>query len=68
MAQFVSRVGGQFSSQSVDTLTAIGHQLGVAIENARLAEEAAEAELVQELDRLRSELIANVSHELRTPL
>jgi two-component system sensor histidine kinase/response regulator len=64
----VSRVGGRFSSESVDMLTAIGHQVGVAIENVQLAAEAAEADILQELDRLRSELIANVSHELRTPL
>jgi PAS domain S-box-containing protein len=58
----------RFSPENVDLLTAIGHQVGVAVDNARLAEEAAEAEILQELDRLRSELIANVSHELRTPL
>ncbi len=37
-------------------------------ENERLAREAAEVKVLQELDRLRSELIGNVSHELRTPL
>jgi len=52
----------------VQLLTAIGHQVGVAVENARLAEEAAGIEILQELNRLRSELIANVSHEVRTPL
>jgi K+-sensing histidine kinase KdpD len=56
------------SAQEVQLLTAIGHQIGVAVENTRLAKEAAEVEILQELDRLRSELIANVSHELRTPL
>jgi signal transduction histidine kinase len=52
----------------VQLLTAIGHQIGVATENVRLAEEASEIGILQELNRLRSELIANVSHELRTPL
>jgi len=47
--------------------SAIGHQVGVAVENARLAEEAAGIEILQELNRLRSELIANISHEVRTP-
>jgi PAS domain S-box-containing protein len=58
----------RFSIENVDLLTAIGHQVGVAVDNTRLAEEAAEAEILHELNRLRSELIANVSHELRTPL
>jgi PAS domain S-box-containing protein len=63
-----SRVKNQFSSESLEMLTAIGRQIGVAIENSRLAEETSEIEVMQELARLRSELIANVSHELRTPL
>jgi PAS domain S-box-containing protein len=56
------------TSREIQLLTAVGHQVGVAVENARLVEEAAELEILQEFDRLRSELIANVSHELRTPL
>lgn len=63
-----SRGPRELSVQEVQLLAAIGHQVGVAVENARLAEEAAEIEILQELNRLRSELIANVSHELRTPL
>ncbi|MEE8391828.1 MAG: ATP-binding protein [Anaerolineae bacterium] len=56
------------STQQIQLLIAIGHQIGVAIENTRLIEETAEVEILQKLDRLRSELVANVSHELRTPL
>ncbi len=56
------------SSQKVQLLTAIAHHIGMAVENARLTEEASEIEILREVDRLRSELIANVSHELRTPL
>jgi len=63
-----TRFPRRLSSWEVQLLTAIGHQIGVAVENTRLAEEAAEIEILQELNRLRSELIANVSHELRTPL
>ncbi|HDQ71782.1 MAG TPA: PAS domain S-box protein, partial [Chloroflexi bacterium] len=54
--------------QKQQLLTAIAHQIGTAIENMQLAEEASEIEILRELSRLRSELVANVSHELRTPL
>jgi signal transduction histidine kinase len=56
------------SAEETELLTAIGREVGVVIENVRLADEAAEVDILQELNRLRSELIANVSHELRTPL
>ncbi len=64
-------------------LTAIGQQIGVAVENARLFEEVEAARVklqqraealeetnirLQELDRLKSQFLANMSHELRTPL
>ncbi|MCP4544527.1 MAG: response regulator [Chloroflexi bacterium] len=52
----------------VQILNAIGHQVGIAVENEQLIRDTSEIKIVQELDRLRSELIANVSHELRTPL
>ena len=56
------------SPNRVLLLTTIGRQIGIAVENARLAQQAAEVKIFREVDRLRSELIANVSHELRTPL
>jgi K+-sensing histidine kinase KdpD len=58
----------RMSTQEIQIVSLIGRQIGVAIENTRLAQKAAEIEILRELDRLRSELIANVSHELRTPL
>ncbi len=58
----------ELNLSQVQLLKAIGRQIGVAIENDRLAREAAELKVMQELDHLRSELIGNVSHELRTPL
>jgi PAS domain S-box-containing protein len=56
------------TQREAQLLTAIGHQIGMAVENVRLVEQASELEILRELDCLRSELIANVSHELRTPL
>jgi PAS domain S-box-containing protein len=56
------------SPQGIQFLTALGHQIGVAVANVQLSKNAVEVQLLRELDQLRSELVANVSHELRTPL
>lgn len=64
----ISRSPRTLSPSQMQLLTTIGHQIGIAAENARLAQQAAEVKILREVDRLRSELIANVSHELRTPL
>ncbi|MGC9347985.1 MAG: histidine kinase N-terminal 7TM domain-containing protein [Anaerolineae bacterium] len=52
----------------VSLLHSAGNQIGLAVENAQLLELIAQIEAREELDRLRSDLIANVSHEIRTPL
>jgi two-component system, OmpR family, sensor histidine kinase KdpD len=49
-------------------LTAFAAQVGVALEQARLAEAAAAAKPLAEADRMRTALLAAVSHDLRTPL
>ncbi len=64
----ISHSAQALSPNRAQLLTTIGHQIGIAVENARLAQQAAEVKILREIDRLRSELIANVSHELRTPL
>ncbi len=64
----ISHGSQALSPNRVQLLTTIGHQIGIAVENERLAQQAAEVKILREVDRLRSELIANVSHELRTPL
>ncbi|MBI3606876.1 MAG: diguanylate cyclase [Nitrospirae bacterium] len=64
-----SRYHRAFTTQDVQLLTAIGSQLGTALENAGLYERAcAIADEFQKLDRLKTEFLSNVSHELRIPL
>ncbi len=56
-------------SDEMDFAEIIGANLSVALENARLYQDAVEtAEQLQEMDRLKSQFLANMSHELRTPL
>ena len=57
-----SRYQRQFTSTEIDLALAIAQQIALAIDNARLYEQALVA------NRLKSALLANVSHELRTPL
>ncbi|MFO1357754.1 DUF4118 domain-containing protein [Plasticicumulans sp.] len=49
-------------------LEAFANQTALALEVDRLGEEAREAKLAAETERLRSSLLASVSHDLRTPL
>lgn len=49
-------------------LTSFANQVALALERARLTEEAGRAAILAESDALKSALLATVSHELRTPL
>lgn len=49
-------------------LSAVGVQLGLAVERARLRREATEAEIFRRADELKTALLNAVSHDLRTPL
>ncbi len=49
-------------------LSAVAHQLGLALERLSLQREATEAEVLRMTDELRKALLNAVSHDLRTPL
>jgi two-component system sensor histidine kinase KdpD len=54
--------------EQLHQLEAFASQTALAIERARLAAEAEQAELHAETERLRNSLLSSVSHDLRTPL
>jgi two-component system sensor histidine kinase KdpD len=51
-----------------DLLEALSRQAASGLERAHLAEEAQQARIAMETERLRSTLLSSVSHDLRTPL
>jgi signal transduction histidine kinase len=54
----------EFSQQEIDLLTSIGGQVGVAVENARLYEQAQQVAVVEERQRLARELHDSVTQSL----
>ncbi len=60
--------GGRFRDDDVRLLTSFADQAALALERARLTEEAARGIVSAQSDELKSALLAAVSHELRTPL
>jgi two-component system sensor histidine kinase KdpD len=54
--------------EQLHQLEAFASQTALAIELARLAEEAERAQVRAETERLRNSLLSSVSHDLRTPL
>jgi signal transduction histidine kinase len=61
-----------FSQEDIDLLRTVASHLGLAIEHIRLQQnlilEQAEAQRLEELNRLKSFFVSSVSHELQTPL
>jgi two-component system, OmpR family, sensor histidine kinase KdpD len=60
--------GGRFGPEDEGLLTSFANQAALALERARLSEEAAKAAALAASDELKSALLAAVSHDLRTPL
>jgi two-component system sensor histidine kinase KdpD len=54
--------------EQLHQLETFANQTALAIERARLADEAQEREVRIETERLRNSLLSSVSHDLRTPL
>ena len=52
----------------VDLMDTFASQIGLAMERARLGEDAQRAQLEVQNERLRNALLSSVSHDLRTPL
>jgi two-component system sensor histidine kinase KdpD len=60
--------GEPFDPDDKRVLTTFADQAALALERARLTEEAAQAAVLARSDELKSALLAAVSHDLRTPL
>ncbi|MFT4039079.1 MAG: ATP-binding protein [Thermomicrobiales bacterium] len=59
---------GAFHAEDEKLLTTFVDQAALALERARLSQEAAQAAVLARSDELKSALLAAVSHDLRTPL
>lgn len=56
------------TAEEAQIMHLIGQQIGVTVDNLRLAQAAAEVKMLRELEQLRARLITDFSHQLRTPL
>jgi two-component system sensor histidine kinase KdpD len=59
---------GRLAQEQRVLLESFAHQIGLALEVDRLQDDAKQAQLDAEKERLRSSLLSSVSHDLRTPL
>lgn len=59
---------GRLAGPEAEVLNTFAAQLALALERARLGDEAAEARLEAEASRARAALFSSVTHDLRTPL
>jgi len=59
---------GPFTAAEHERLEMIASQVVLALERARLVEEASQARAMAESERVKAALLSSVSHDLRTPL
>lgn len=67
MLRLVGRASG-FADDETNLLATIADRLALDLEQARLRDEANQAEVLRRTDELRTALLSSVSHDLRTPL
>jgi len=60
--------GDQLTPEQRRLMETFASQIAVAIERAQLAEQAQQAQVLQETERLQTALLNSISHDLRTPL
>ncbi len=60
--------GGRFTPEDERLLATFAGQAALALDRARLSEDAARAQVLAQSDELKSALLSAVSHDLRTPL
>ncbi len=62
------RGGAGFIHSDLSLLQALADLIALAVQKERLQKEAEQARVLQEANRLKSELLSTLSHEMRTPL
>jgi two-component system sensor histidine kinase KdpD len=60
--------GGFLTPEQRQILAAFANQAALAVERARLVEQAQRADLLQATEKLQTALLNSISHDLRTPL